>query len=56
MKRNYIAPCTAVYQIETSKLIAESLKLDNSKTLDTSGEILTKESESWDIWGSDDDE
>lgn len=54
MKKNYIAPHTAVYQIEPTALIAESFVLDGSSgnKLD-SGDILSKESGDWDIWGTD---
>ena len=50
-----MAPHTAVYQIEPAALIAESFVLDRSSDnkLD-SGDILSKESGDWDIWGSDD--
>ena len=51
-----MAPQTAVYRIEPSKLIAESMGVDGTKTLDSSGEILTKKSDNWNLWGSDDDE
>ena len=56
MKQYYIAPQTAVYRIEPSKLIAESMGVDGTKTLNSSGEILTKESDNWNLWGSDNDD
>jgi hypothetical protein len=56
MKQYYIAPQTAVYRIEPSKLIAESMVVDGTKTLNSSEDILTKKSDSWNLWGSDDDE
>ena len=56
MKQYYIAPQTAVYRIEPSKLIAESMGVDGTKTLNSSDEILNKKSDSWNLWGSDDDE
>ena len=55
MKKNYMPPQTAVFKLEPSKLIAESLGLDGTKTLDSSGDILTKEYNDWDIWGNNDD-
>ena len=56
MKKTYIAPHAAVYQIEPARLIAESLGLDGSKTLDSSGDILTKDGGDWDIWGNSSDD
>ena len=58
MKRNYMPPSCVAYHIAPSALIADSTKvLDNSKEnkLNT-GEILTKESDNWNLWGDDNDE
>ncbi|MBE6255230.1 MAG: hypothetical protein E7105_06925 [Prevotella sp.] len=57
MKKEYIAPHAAVYQIEPAALIAESFVLDGTSgnKLD-SGDILSKESGDWDIWGTDNGE
>ena len=52
-----MAPHTAVYKIEPAALIAESLVLDgNSGNKLDSGDILSKESGDWDIWGNSSDD
>lgn len=50
-------PSCVAYHIEPSALIAESKVKDSSKEnkLDTE-DILTKKSDSWNLWGDDDDE
>ena len=57
MKKEYIAPHAAVYQIEPTALIAESFVLDGSSDNKlNSGDILSKESGDWDIWGNSSDD
>ena len=52
-----MAPHTAVYKIEPAALIAESLVLDGSGDNKlNSGDILSKESGDWDIWGNSSDD
>ena len=52
-----MAPQLAVYHIAPSTLIADSMVKDDSDVNKlNSGEILTKKSDSWNLWGSDDDE
>ena len=52
-----MSPHTAVYKIEPAALIAESLVLDgNSGNKLDSGDILSKESGDWDIWGNSSDD
>ena len=58
MKRNYIAPQTAVYQMTLNHIIAES---DPKVGINKSGEVDadkvdTKGSGTWNIWGDDDNE
>ena len=51
MKKVYIQPQTAVDQLETEMLIAESMPFDKSgvNRLD-SKDILTKDQNDWNIW------
>ncbi len=57
MKKEYIAPHAAVYKIEPAALIAESFVLDGSGDNKlNSGDILSKESGDWDIWGNSSDD
>ena len=58
MKRNYMPPSCVAYYIAPSTLIADSTKvLDRSEGNKLEeGEILTKESDNWNLWGDDDDE
>jgi len=43
-------PQVAVVKIAPATLIAESMGLDGSKTLDSSSEILTKEDDWDELW------
>jgi hypothetical protein len=57
MKQYYMAPQLAVYHIAPLLLLAESKVKDDSddNKLNTE-DILTKKSDNWNLWGSDDDE
>lgn len=51
MKKVYIQPQTAVDQLETEMLIAESTPFDKSEGNKLGeGQILTKEQNDWNIW------
>ena len=49
MKKTYLAPQTEVAFAEVTNMLAESLPISD-ETVD-GGEALTKEENSWDIWG-----
>ena len=49
MKKVYIIPQTEVAFVEVTSMLAESLPISD-ETVD-GGEALTKEENSWDIWG-----
>jgi hypothetical protein len=51
---NYIKPIIKVEEAEVVNMLAESLVIDGSTTVD-GGNALTKEDNSWSIW-SDDEE
>ena len=47
--KKYICPALQVEEAQAAKMLAESLKISNT-TVDGS-QALTKEDNSWDIWG-----
>lgn len=47
----YIKPSIKVEEAEAAQMLAESLSINNTTTVDGS-QALTKEDNSWDIWGS----
>ncbi len=57
MKKVYSVPQLAVYHIAPLLLLGESKVKDDSEgnKLNTE-DILTKKSDNWNLWGSDDDE
>ena len=57
MKKVYSVPQLVVYHIAPLLLLGESKVKDSSEGNKlNSGEILSKESDNWNLWGSDDDE
>lgn len=50
MKKTYMQPQVAVVKIAQVLPIANSLKLDSTKTLDEESDFLTKEEEEWELW------
>ena len=57
MKKVYSVPQLAVYHIAPLLLLGESkVKDDSDGNKLNSSEILTKKSDNWNLWGSDDDE
>ena len=50
MKKVYIQPQTAVDQLETEMLIAESLRYDSNKKVTGNDDIGTKDQNNWNIW------
>ena len=50
MKKIYLIPQTEVAFAEVTNILAESLAIISDKTVDGS-EALTKEDNTWDIWG-----
>lgn len=50
MVNNYLAPAIQVNEAQAAQMLAESLKINTGTTVNGS-QALTKESESWDIWG-----
>jgi len=51
MKKTYLIPALRVEEAEIVNMLAESLVIDNSTTVD-GDKALTKES-SWEIWSDD---
>ena len=49
MKKSYIMPAMQVEEAQAAQMLAESLSISN-ETVDGS-QALTKEDNSWDIWG-----
>jgi hypothetical protein len=47
--KKYICPALQVEEAQAAQMLAESLKISNT-TVDGS-QALTKEDNSWDIWG-----
>lgn len=57
MKQYYMAPQLAVYHIAPLLLLGESKVKDDSEDNKLNTEdILSKKSDNWNLWGSDDDE
>ncbi|MBR4130937.1 MAG: hypothetical protein IKU02_08490 [Bacteroidaceae bacterium] len=48
--KKYFAPAMQVNEAQTAQMLAESLIISSDKTVDGS-QALTKEDNSWDIWG-----
>ena len=54
MKKKYINPVLSIEMAQAAQMLAESLTINNSTTVDGSN-ALTKES-AWDVWGDDNNE
>jgi hypothetical protein len=50
MKKTYICPALKTDEAQAAQMLAESLSINTSKTVD-GGDALTNENNSWDIWG-----
>ena len=50
MKKTYLIPAMQVEEAQAAQMLAESLTINNDVTVDGSV-ALTKEDNSWDIWG-----
>ncbi|MBO7138220.1 MAG: hypothetical protein J6V92_07120 [Bacteroidaceae bacterium] len=50
MKKSYIIPALKVDEAQAVQMLAESLIISSTTSVDGS-QALTKEDESWDIWG-----
>ena len=48
--KKYFAPAMQIEEAQAAQMLAESLPINSNITVD-GGQALTKESESWDIWG-----
>jgi len=48
--KKYFAPAMQIEEAQAVQMLAESLIISSDTTVDGS-QALTKESESWDIWG-----
>ncbi|MBO7138940.1 MAG: hypothetical protein J6V92_10815 [Bacteroidaceae bacterium] len=48
--KKYFAPAMQIEEAQAAQMLAESLPINSDITVD-GGQALTKESESWDIWG-----
>ena len=46
----YIKPLIEINEAQAAQMLAESLAINSDTTVD-GGEALTKEDNSWDIWG-----
>ena len=53
MKRMYIVPAMQVETVALTGVIAESLTIDTGKT---GGDALVRQENTWDIWGTADEE
>ena len=51
MKKTYMMPAVQVNEAEVINMMAVSLMDGNA---DPNGEVLTKEDNSWDLWGDED--
>ena len=47
---NYIKPSMKIEEAQAAQMLAESLAINSDTTVDGSA-ALTKEDNSWDIWG-----
>ena len=54
MKKIYSQPNVKVVKIHVAKMVASSIRISSSA--DGDGNVLGREDNSWDIWGSGDDE
>ena len=50
MKKMYLIPAMQVEEAQAAQMLAESLTINSSTTVDGSN-ALTKEDNAWDIWG-----
>ena len=50
MKKSYIMPAMQVEEAQAAQMLAESLTINSSTTVDGSN-ALAKEDAAWDIWG-----
>ena len=48
--KQYLAPAMQINEAQTAQMLAESLTINSGTTVDGSA-ALTKEDNSWDIWG-----
>ena len=46
----YIKPSIQIEEAQAAQMLAESLAINSNTTVD-GGQALTKEDNSWDIWG-----
>ena len=51
MNKKYICPALRVDEAQAAQMLAESLTINSNTTVD-GGQALTKEDNSWNIWGS----
>ena len=52
MKKAYLIPAIQVEEAQAVQMLAESLPIISGSTVD-GDKALTKEDDSWDIWGED---
>lgn len=50
MKKTYLTPALQVEEAQAAQMLAESLAINSGTTVD-GGQALSKEDNSWDIWG-----
>ena len=50
MKKSYVCPAFCIEEAQAVQMLAESLTINSNTTVDGSS-ALTKEDNSWDIWG-----
>lgn len=48
--KKYFAPAMQVEEAQAAQMLAESLAINSSTTVD-GGDALTKEDNNWNIWG-----
>ena len=48
--KKYIKPALQIEEAQAAQMLAESLAINTGTTVD-GGDALTKEDNSWDIWG-----
>ena len=49
--KKYFAPALQIEEAQVANMLAESLAINGGTTVD-GGDALTKEDNSWDIWGT----